>query len=108
MKLNLTQLKKLENRTKRATDDPETAIKMVSRIILLASSNCPLPVPEEKKVTLAEFIEFFGNTTIDNSLETGKELEKVKQYVRDNEEQIRKIGGFSDESLPEGLEIKYR
>lgn len=116
MKLNTNMLKKLEKRVERVEEDPQKIIQIIKRILEMGCTDIDgsykinPPVPEEQKVTFYEFVKYFGNYQIERAEENGWDVEKTKRDTpfTQIEERIRAIGGFSDESLPEGTIIKYR
>lgn len=113
---NLKKLKIFEKKIERVIEDPERIIGIISRIIDMGSCDLdgsPIinpPVPEEKKVTFYEFVKYFGNDQVERAEENGWDIEKTikEMEIIEIEERIREIGGFSDETLPEGTIIKYR
>lgn len=109
MTRNLSKLKRFEKKIDRIIEDPERAIWIVSRSIDMGCCEDP-PVPENKKITFYEFVKYFGNYQVDEAIENGRDVEKhIKEsQIVEIENRIREIGGFSDETLPEGTVIKYR
>lgn len=116
MMKNLKRIKKLEKKVENIIEDPAKIIGIISRIIKMGTCdldgnwNIKPPVPEEMKVTFYEFVKYFGNHTVERSEEHGWDVEETikKMALIEIEERIREIGGFSDNSLPDGIEIKYR
>lgn len=91
----------------RVIKDPEKLIKMISRIIDLSCYAGPLPIPDKLKVTYYEFVDI-ANMEIEIEEQSGGNVQEGKELFLEMEEDIRNINGFSDETIPEGLIIKYK
>jgi hypothetical protein len=108
------KLKKYEERAERISEDPTKKLQIFMNIVNLAC--CDLdgkriiepPVPEEKKVAFWEFVKYFGNMHVENSLQDAEHIAQAKKFVLEIEQEIKKIDGFSNYDLPEGLTIKYK
>lgn len=109
------KLKKYEERLERVIEDPEKLIQIIHRIIVIAypdtdgTFKVTPPVPDEKKVTLYEFVKYFANFQIERAEESGWDVEQTKREweFAKVEQRIRAIGGFSDDTLPDGFVRKY-
>ena len=116
MKINITKLKKYEERVEKVIEDPEKLIQIIKRIIEMGCTDMDgkwivnPPVPEKQKVTFYEFVKYFGNYQIEDAEESGRDVGKIKREmgITRIEERIKAIDGFSDYTLPEGTIIKYR
>jgi len=110
MNINQNQLNKLEERVEKVVEDPEKIIKIILRIINMGCSKTNSPIPDDKRVTFYEFVKYYGNGQVERAIENGWDIEKTIKTMEivEMENRIRELGGFSDETLPEGVVIKYR
>lgn len=106
--ISKNKLKQLEERVERVVEDPEKLIQLISRMIDLACGIYGSPVPDEQKVEFWQFVKYFGNMHLENTLQDDKHQADAKKFVTEIEDAIRKNNGFSTYELPEGLVVKYK
>ena len=106
--ISKNKLKQLEERVERVVEDPEKLIHLITQMIELACRTYESPVPDDQKVEFWQFVKYFGNMHLENTLQDDKHQADAKKFVTEIEEAIRKNDGFLTYELPEGLVIKYK